>query len=400
MTKFLILFYILLACNQIERKQADEIVNPNYYLIEDNINSLTGFYQMTVIENDSIVIFNNKQQNELFKYNYKTGSLLATYKSDLSLSDTFALSKHQPGKSLDSEWIHLTNKQFEELTGFDVLNKSIITNYLDQVLLNGSTLFVGSLSYCYKHKLNDPKYTGIANTRQLLEFDSHLNLNKVISFESTGNAYPSLILEILPNGQFLNKNMIGYKGFYRSKDSLPAVSLYDTDGSFLKEIAYLPEFFYKKDIGYRLFPDPKYTSFNQKRYIAYGYVEKIFCLDKKDTILLQNLEFSNEDKYDSLDLEIGKGLKDFDYFGFFPNLIKQISLYQNELYVVLTKLTKTGERDYVLQKYNIQNGRFVQEVNLNHLKEYTIYILPDHSKIYFAGLDEESEEYFISFMEL
>ncbi|HPI19395.1 MAG TPA: hypothetical protein PKY56_03420 [Candidatus Kapabacteria bacterium] len=311
LTRFFItiLFFILtLSCNS---KENDQIIKPinliksESVILEENEDVIISDIIDCDINGEcgSIVITSGISQI-IAIYDFKSGKLINAYKAGIYLSDSIKNSNRIPPSNPfnDIPLYPIKYLSLEECKKNGITDLKMIRNEFIEVEYKNDNS-ISTLALIYLPTLLKDNLKTAYNTAAVVEFDTSLNIKKVIFPNNTlfnftlSNSFA--VDNLKRHFYILNQTLLRYK-YLKLKDSLPVLSVYDEKGEFIKTALFLDEKFANDEfINLSFMYNPITTTFNHQLFTMFPYdPNTVYNLTTNDTICLSNPIVDYSKKYE------------------------------------------------------------------------------------------------------
>ncbi|MFH1050358.1 MAG: hypothetical protein V1779_05430 [bacterium] len=409
----LLLFLTAVKCNFKNNILSD--FKSEIYLIDTSILSRSlNFIDEIIIEENENLILNNISSADIDSksnlliitdpvnrtanlYDYKTGSIKGWLMAGLNFSDSVALSGKIPYKRY-----YLGNKTLRYLTNEDSKQYGISEKEIKTFLKNEFNIakFINGKIYLLAliHVVaisEDDSLKMPENNTSIIICDYDLTIEKIIVLENRLSAHSGpdgFIINQKDNIIFATSVKSTRQRYEKKTDSLPSISMYNTNGDFIEISSYLPDNYNFKNAGYNLEHYPSLAQFNSEVFISFPYDLTIYKEKNIPRFKIKNLPFSNNPGFnyykkisdDIINSDLNRDWNERYRImnALFPIRILRIFEGNRNIIVQLLVMDTTIKNGYyyILQEYDFQ-GILISQTN--------IYEDVD-SKIHFITIDNDN----------
>jgi len=301
-----LLFIIMFAfeSNGEEYKQSIEshhLTKAESVILEENENVILSEIEGCDINySASKVVLTSGMKQIIAVYNYKKGKIEIFKNAGLYLSDSIKNTNRIPPANPYNKIPRypLRYLTIEEENG----NLKMIRNEYINVIYNNDNTISSSAHIYLPVLLKDGNKT-IYNTATIVEFDSSLNIKRVIFPNNTLNHYTiafSFIADKLKKQFYLLNEALGAYHYFKTTDTISILAVYDENGEYVKTALYLDKKFANDEFIFLSYMyNPITTSINNQHFAMFPYdPNTVYNLTTNDTICLSNPIVDYSKKYE------------------------------------------------------------------------------------------------------
>lgn len=366
----LLVFFAINSCNGKELKPSIEskpLSKAESIILEENEDViLSDIEGCDINSNSNKIVLTSGMKRIIVIYNYNNGSLKYFKKAGLYLTDSIKHTNRVPPANPYNQIPrypirYLTLEEEKE-------NMRMIKNVFIKVQYNIDNT-ISSSAHVYLPVLLEDNNKTVYNTATVVEFDSSLNIKRVIFPNNTLNHYTiafSFIADELKKQYYLLNEALGAYHYFKTTDTISVLAVYDENGEYVKTALYLDKKFANNEFIFLSYMyNPITTSINNQHFAMFPYDPITFYnLSTDDTISLSNPIVDYSEKYEEARNEIKK-LDENDsrrkvFEEYMP--LSAYKLMNNGENLIICYLNKEDEdvASFIFREYDT-NGKLISE---------------------------------------
>ncbi len=378
-----LLFIIIFAfkSNGDENKTSIEskpLAKAESIILEENENVILSEIEGCDINfNSEYIVLASGLKRIISTYNYKNGKLLHFKKAGLYLTDSIKHTNRIPPANPYNQIPrypirYLTLEEEKE-------NMRMIKNVFIKVQYNIDNT-ISSSALVYLPVLLKDNNKSVYNTATVVEFDSSLNIKRVIFPNNTLNHYTiafSFIADKIKNQYYFLNEALGAYHYFKTTDTIAVLAVYDENGEYVKTALYLDKKFANNEFIFLSYMyDPITTTINNTHFAMFPYdPNTLYNLSTDDTISFSNPIVDYSEKYEEARNEIKKLDENESRRKVFEEYmpISAYKLMNNGENLIICYMNKEDEDNvtFIFREYDT-NGKFISERTFENEDELNI----------------------------
>ena len=382
-----LLFIIMFAfeSNGKELKPAIEskpLTKAESVTLEENENVILSEIEGCDINfNSEYIVLTSGLKRIISTYNYKNGKLLNFKKGGLYLTDSIKHTNRIPPSNPYNQIPRYPIKylSLDECYKIGLTNLRMLNNEFINVIYNDDNSISASALVYLPVLLENNEKTAY-NTATVVEFDSSLNIKRVIFPNNTLNHYTiafSFIADKIKKQYYLLNEALGAYHYFKTTDTIAVLAVYDENGEYVKTALYLDKKFANDEFIFLSYMyNPITTTINNNHFAMFPFdPNTIYNLSTDDTISLSNPIVDYSEKYDEA-RNVIKKLKENDSRRKVFKEYMPISAYKfmnNGKNLIICSMNKKEEDNvsFIFREYDT-NGKFISERTFENEDELNI----------------------------
>lgn len=246
-----------------------------------------------IINGGSELVVVDPKSNNIVLYNYDDGSIKSLLLPEESWLKYFVSENPKPISSrIKGGLKYIHTEDYSQYRLNDDAKKAtkyspfVVKSYKDELII---------LAQANMFAVSDDIAENVLDNRVILfKYNNSYQIEKVVVPEVLLNSYTiPTIFEIQNDGNII----VGSSNFSFKKgktDSLTTLAIYDSTGTYLKDLAFLPDKYTRNNLIYKERWQPLLTCINDSAFITYPRDNTIYAPEKRIRFKLKNLPYSND----------------------------------------------------------------------------------------------------------
>ncbi len=369
----LVLFITANSCNGENNItiQSQPLIKAESVILEENEDIILSEIEgCSLNSNSEKIVLTSGAKKIISIYDFTNGKIKYFRKAGLYLTDSIKNTNRIPPANPYNQipMYPIKYLTLDECNSIGLSDLRMLNNIFINVKYNDDNTISSSALVYLPVLLKDNQKTAY-NTATVVEFDSSLNIKRVIFPNNTLNHYTiafSFIADKSKKQYYLLNEALGAYHYFKTTDTISILAVYDENGEYVKTALYLDKKFANNEFIFLSYMyNPITTSINNQHFAMFPYEPNtIYNLITDDTISLSNPIVDYSEKYEEARNKIKK-LKENDsrrkiFEEYMP--LSAYKLMNNGVNLIVCYLNKEDEDNasFIFREYDT-NGKLISE---------------------------------------